>query len=75
MIILLLLLLVLLHLILLVPISSCIGQQHNTLQLTSLCEGGGDRVALEPTPALLSFSGTSGLGTCHLQVNPSLVAH
>lgn len=70
MIILLLLLLVLLHLILLVPISSCIGQQHNSLQLTSLCEGGGDRVALGPTPALLSFSGTSGLGTCHLQLTP-----
>jgi len=27
-------------------------------------------VALGPTPALLSFSGTSGLGTCHLQLTP-----
>ena len=70
MIILLLLLLLLIHLLLLVPFSSCIGQQQNTLQLSSLCEGGGDRVPLGPTPALLSFSGTSGLGTCHLQVNP-----
>ena len=60
--------LLLLYLLLLLPFSSCMDQQ-NTLQLTSLCEGGGGRVVLGPSPALLSFTGTSGLGTCRLQVN------
>ena len=69
MIILLLLLLVLLQLLLLLPFSSCLAQ--HSLQLSSLCEGGGGKVALGPTPALLTFTGTSGLGTCHLQVNPN----
>jgi len=69
MLILLLLLLVLLHLLLFLPFSSCIAQQQQEiLQLTSLCEGGGGRVALGPTPVTLSFTGTSGLGTCHLQL-------
>jgi len=61
--------LLLLYLLLLLPFSSCMDQQ-NTLQLTSLCEGGGGRVVLGPSPALLSFTGTSGLGTCRLQLTP-----
>ena len=60
--------LLLLLVLLLVPLTSCTSHHPPILQLATLCEGGGGKVVLGPSPVLLSFSGTSGLGTCHLQV-------
>ena len=60
--------LLLLLVILLLPLTSCTSHQPPILQLATLCEGGGGKVVLGSSPVLLSFSGTSGLGTCHLQV-------
>ena len=60
--------LLLLLVLLLLPLTCCTSHQPPILQLATLCEGGGGKVVLGPSPVLLSFSGTSGLGTCHLQV-------
>lgn len=62
--------LLLLLVLLLVPLTSCTSHHPPILQLATLCEGGGGKVVLGPSPVLLSFSGTSGLGTCHLQLTP-----
>ena len=60
--------LLLLLVLVLLPLTCCTSHHPPILQLATLCEGGGGKVVLGPSPVLLSFSGTGGLGTCHLQV-------